>query len=214
MTAFDWAAWGGVALTLIGSFSVFLMSSEKEVQPRLIAYMIVFFGVGLVFRRSFSTQLVFATVLTGTISAVILGAPNFSRPFRFPARMSRSVLLMRALIGLIFAAAVWLYLPRFANWLPIVTETLLSSMLIFVFGLLTFGLGTRLIDRFFGLLFLTQGFLMMYVSLEKSTAVFGFLLFFELALALLGSYCLTNADGEGERGLSDEAGGPESIGGE
>ena len=46
------------------------------------------------------------------------------------------------------------------------------------------------------------------------TAVFGFLLFFELALALLGSYCLTNADGEGERGLSDEAGGPESIGGE
>ena len=73
MTTFDWAAWGGVALTLIGSFSVFLMSSEKEVQPRLIAYMIVFFGVGLVFRRSFSTQLVFATVLTGTISAVILG---------------------------------------------------------------------------------------------------------------------------------------------
>ena len=46
MTTFDWAAWGGVALTLIGSFSVFLMSSEKEVQPRLIAYMIVFFGVG------------------------------------------------------------------------------------------------------------------------------------------------------------------------
>ena len=38
MTTFDWAAWGGVALTLIGSFSVFLMSSEKEVQPRLIAY--------------------------------------------------------------------------------------------------------------------------------------------------------------------------------
>ena len=57
-----------------------------------------------------------------------------------------------------------------------------------------------LIDRFFGLLFLTQGFLMMYVSLEKSTAVFGFLLFFELALALLGSYCLTNADGEEKGG--------------
>lgn len=45
MTTFDWAAWGGVALTLIGSFSVFLMSSEKEVQPRLIAYMIVFLAL-------------------------------------------------------------------------------------------------------------------------------------------------------------------------
>lgn len=201
-----WLDGFGMALIAAGSLGTFLLHRTSSLGPRLISHILMFFGVGCLFWDLFSLQLVAAMVVTGVISAVIISAFNFSGSFQFQIGLSRSALALRFLIGVVIGFAAWSVLPSFGNWFPILSSTLLASLWIFLFGLMTFALGNQLADWFFGLLCMTQGFLMIYVSLENSVALLGVLLFFQLIIAFLGSYCMTFGSNPPEQAeVEDEA---------
>lgn len=186
-----WIDGFGAALIVLGSFGSFLLHRTPSLGPRLVSHIVMFFGVGCLYWGQFSLSLVAAIVLTGVISAIIISAFNFLGSFQFRIGLSRSVLILRLFIGVVIGSAAWFVLPYLGNWLPILRSTLLTSLWIFLFGMMTFALGNQLADWFFGLLCMTQGFLMIYVSLENSVTLLGALLFFQLIIAFLGSYCMT-----------------------
>lgn len=183
-------AWIGLALIGIGAFATFLFVGLDELNPRVLAHAVTFLGVGVLSWNTLSFRVNAAIVLTGVISAVVLGAAEWTGTLRFNVSLPKSVFALRFLIGGILILMIWLYLPAVSSWLPILRTTLFGSLLIFVFGLFSYALGVKTIDRFIGLLCLTQGFLMIYVSLESSIFVFGVLLFFQLILAFLGALAL------------------------
>lgn len=195
-------AWIGLTLISFGAFAAFLFIGLDELTPRVIAHGVTFIGVGVLSAQALSFRLNAAIVLTGVISAVVLGAAEWSEPIRLKVALPRSVYALRGLIGACVMLMIWLYLPVIAAWLPLLRTTLFGALLIFVFGLLCCALGVNTADRFIGLLSLTQGFLMIYGSLESSIVVFGALLFFELVLAFLGALAL--AEEAPEEDLAEE----------
>lgn len=204
-------AWIGLTLIGVGAFASFLFVGVDELGPRVLAHAVTFLGVGVLSWHALSFRLNAAIVLTGVISAVVLGAADWTGTLRFKVSLPRSVFLLRFLIGACFSLMIWLYLPVIASWLPVSRTTIFGSLLIFVFGLLSYALGVKTVDRFIGLLCLIQGFLMIYVSLESSIFVFGVLLFFQLMLSFLGALALSEEAPEevlsGDESIDEEVSG-------
>lgn len=201
----------GFGLIVACVWGIFVLRGQENQQLRLLFFAGMYVGVGLIYRLTLSFQSVFAFVLTGVMCAVVLGTDRFPFVLNLTVRMPRSLILLRLLIAAVFTVILWLMLPSVASLLPLRRVVLFSGMTVFLFGLLTFGLGTQMIDRFLGLLCLLLSFQLIYIALEDSLIVFGVLLFFQLIVAFFGSLFGGASFAAGEETFGTDTGGKAEV---
>ena len=182
----------GVVLVLSGASVLLIEMDNHDQRFCLIAYVLQYVGVVLLFVRIFSIQIILSVFLLGLMGAAILGTDQVNLRDRIAIRpIFTSARIFRFLMSVIIAILIFSIEPKIAVWIPIPDSILFCSLFLIVMGLFTFSLSPLLLNRFLGILNLFLGFQIVYMLLEESILVFGFLTAINLLISLLGSYLMS-----------------------
>ncbi len=180
----------GVGMISFGSLVILVNQDVEERRYSVLAYILHYIGAVLLLVRIFSPQILFILFITGFAGGLILGTEhvNWQAPIRMPDITPG--LLFRAVFSLVLWVMILSIEPRIAVWIPIPDSILFSSLWMIVMGIAIIGLNDDHFMMFLGLLLVFFGFELVYILLEDSSLVFGFLTAINLLIALSGAYVL------------------------
>lgn len=187
----------GVVLVVSGASVLLIEMDNRDQRICLIAYVLQYIGVVLLFVRIFSIQIILSFFLPGLMGAAILGTDQVNLRDRITfGPIFTSARIFRFLMAVIISILIFSIEPKFAVWIPIPDSILFCSLFLIVMGLFTFGLSPLLLNRFLGILNLFLGFQIVYMLLEESILVLGFLTAINLLISLLGAYLVSTQSTE------------------
>ena len=185
-----------IGLGLISLSAVFILANHDQSEKRfsLLAYFLQYIGAILLLIRIFSIQILFIIFLTGLMGAAIIGTDQVD--FRAPIqkRFFLSLPLFRVSLCFLVWGLVLSIEPRIALWIPIPDSILFASLWLVSIGILKVSLDNDYFSMILGLLNLFFGFQLVYILLEESSLVFGFLTAINLLITLLGAFILLRPD--------------------
>jgi len=186
----------GGALIILGALIIFIRLNQPDSRISLIAYILESVGIVLLLVRIFSPQILISVFLTGTMGAAILGTDQVDLHIPLKPDNINPQRIFRFLLGLIFAVLILSIEPEIAVWIPVPDSILFCSLFLILMGLTTFSLSSRLMYRFLGILNIFSGFQLVYMLLEESVLVFGFMIAIDLLIALLGAYFMSGSQND------------------
>jgi hypothetical protein len=154
---------------------------------------VLYLGVFTLVLISWPMEMAVVKLVAGWISASVLGiglANLGNRQYR-PNRYLPSEIIFRfSAAGLVSLVAISLT-PSLLEWLPGASyEQALGGLILIGMGLLILGYTQRPLQTALGLLTFFAGFEIMYVTIESSVLVAGFLALINMGVALVFAYLL------------------------
>lgn len=178
-------------IMLSGAVLIILVSHDWRLSVGALGAMYV--GVFVLTALSWSLEMAVVKLVTGWISASVLGLglvnlpdANLGRDRYWPSeiafRLSAAGLIVLVVISLI---------PGMQKWLPEGSfEQYLGGLILIGMGILHLGFTAQPLQTVVGLLTLFAGFEILYAVMEGSVLVAGFLAVINLGVALFGAYLM------------------------
>ena len=181
-----------VAVILLSLTALILIVSH-DWRLSICALGVMYVGVFILVEFSWPTEMAVVKLVAGWISASVLGiglmnlGTNLSRPSRY---LPSEIVFRVSAAGMVILVVISLT-PNIQEWLPFASfEQTLGGMMLIGMGLLQLGFSARPLKTIMGLLTFFAGFEVLYVSVESSVLVAGFLAVINLGVALVGAYLL------------------------
>ena len=178
------------ALLLLITTSIMLLVGRDW---RLIAstlgvqYVGVFVLVGL----TWPLEMAVVKLVVGWIAASVLGMEmvSLSSEEISEDNIGLSGKFFRIFLAVLVGLAILSIAPELAKWLLNASyDQILGSLILIGMGILHLGVSDRPFCVAVGILTFLSGFEIIYATVETSSVVAGFLAFFSLGIALIGSY--------------------------
>jgi len=189
-----------IGLGLISLSSALILANQDQNEKRfcLLAYLFQYIGAIFLLIRIFSFQILFIIFLTGLMGAAIIGTDQID--FRAPIQKKYfiSFPLFRVFLSILIWGLILSIEPRIALWIPIPDSILFASLWMISIGIVKVSLDNDYFSMMLGLLNLFFGFQLVYILLEESSLVFGFLTAINLLITLLGAFILLKPNSEQE----------------
>ena len=180
----------GLAIITLSAWVILVNKDLSERRFSLFAYICQYIGAVLLLVRIFSLQILFVVFITGLTGGAIIGTDQIEirGPIRRPSITPS--FLFRSLLGFILWVMIFSIEPRVAVWLPVPDSILFASLWMAGVGIVEIGLDNDIFSVILGLLSIFFGFELIYMLLEDSSLVFGFLTAINLMIALIGAFIL------------------------
>ena len=180
------------ALILL-SISVIMLLVSSDWRLLIGALGLMYVGIFILVSGSYTLEMAVVKLISGWISASVLGISIFSETIRnhFRIYYSFSEIIFRisaaGLIGLVTVSISPGVLELISEASP---EQVIGGVILLGMGLLHLGFSGQPLNTVIGLLILFGGFEILYSTIESSILVNGLLAIINLSIALVGAYLL------------------------
>jgi len=180
------------ALILL-SISVLMLLVSYDWRLLIGALGLMYVGIFMLVSGSYTLEMAVVKLITGWISASVLGISIFSETIRnhYTIHYSISEIIFRisaaGLIGLVTVSISPGVLELIREASP---EQVIGGVILLGMGLLHLGFSGQPLNTVIGLLILFGGFEILYSTIESSILVNGLLAIINLSIALVGAYLL------------------------
>ncbi|MHC1771970.1 MAG: hypothetical protein AB9907_09585 [Flexilinea sp.] len=180
----------GLVIITISALVILVNKDLNERRFSLFAYICQYVGAVLLLVRIFSLQILFVVFITGLTGGAIIGTDQVEIRGSIHRLSITPSFLFRSLFGFILWVLIFSIEPRVAVWLPVPDSILFASLWMVGMGIAEISLDNDYFSVITGLLSIFFGFELIYMLLEDSSLVFGFLTAINLMIALAGAFIL------------------------
>ena len=154
---------------------------------KLLGLFILFAGGSLMLMTSCSFQTCVALLVCGVGTSVLLGTGTLPRNFRMPSGWDRENRWFRIILAVILALLSYTLTERIRFWIPVRGTILCTALWISMMSLIGLTLDDGLLYRCIYLQCICLSFTIIYIYMENSVLVFGFLAAINLMMAFGGA---------------------------
>lgn len=176
--------WAGILVCCIG---VILVHTVSRMIGKLLGLFFLFTGGSIMLLSACSFQTCAALLVCGIGSCVLLGTGNISHNDHSSSDSGRENLWFRIILAAVFALLSYALTERIRFWIPVRRTILFAAVWISTMSLIGLTLDDDLLSRCIYLQCVCLSFTILYIYMENSVLVFGFLAAINLMMAFGGS---------------------------
>ena len=179
-----WLPWAGIFVCGIGGL---LVHTAGRAIGKLLGLFILFAGGSIMLLTSCSFQTCLALLVCGIGTSVLLGTGNLSRNSGRSSDPNKDIRWFRIILAVIFALLSYTLTERIRFWIPVRRTILFAAVWITMMSLIALALDDDLLFRCIYLQCICLSFTIVYIYMENSVLVFGFLAAINLMMAFGGA---------------------------